>query len=35
MILLSSVDKNGALFVKTDQIDGETDWKFREAIKTT
>ena len=35
MIVMSTKDINGGVFVKTDQIDGETDWKYREAIKTT
>lgn len=32
MILIKSSDKSGGVFVKTDQLDGETDWKFRESI---
>ena len=33
MILLKSTDKTGGVFIKTDQLDGETDWKFRESIQ--
>ena len=32
MVLIYSYDKDGQAFVKTDQIDGETDWKARESI---
>jgi phospholipid-translocating ATPase len=32
MVLIYSYDKEGQAFVKTDQIDGETDWKSRESI---
>jgi phospholipid-translocating ATPase len=32
MIIIHSTDKSGGVFIKTDQLDGETDWKFREAI---
>lgn len=32
MVLIKSSDKSGGAFVKTDQLDGETDWKFRESI---
>ena len=35
MILLHTTDKIGGIFIKTDQLDGETDWKFREAIQYT
>ncbi len=33
MILIYSYDKDGQAYVKTDQIDGETDWKARESIQ--
>lgn len=35
MALLYCYDKEGSSYVKTDQLDGETDWKYREAIKIT
>jgi len=35
LILLYTTDKNGTIFIKTDQLDGETDWKLRKAITLT
>ena len=35
MITLYSNGDQGTLFVKTDQLDGETDWKLRKAVKKT
>lgn len=35
MITLHSDDEQGTLFLKTDQLDGETDWKLRKAVKMT
>jgi phospholipid-translocating ATPase len=35
MILLWTSDPSGTIFLKTDQLDGETDWKVRESIKHT
>ena len=35
MILLYTTEKNGSVFIKTDQLDGETDWKLRKAIPQT
>ena len=35
MILLYSEDDQGTVFLKTDQLDGETDWKLRKAVKLT
>lgn len=32
MVLLRTTEKNGACFVRTDQLDGETDWKLRIAV---
>lgn len=29
MILLRTTEKTGASFIRTDQLDGETDWKLR------
>ena len=34
-ILLHTTEKSGASFVRTDQLDGETDWKLRFPIKVT
>ncbi|XP_063721560.1 probable phospholipid-transporting ATPase IIA [Symsagittifera roscoffensis] len=35
MVLLRSSETNGSLFVRTDQLDGETDWKLRMAPSPT
>lgn len=35
LVLLQSSDKNGEAFIKTDQLDGETDWKLRVAPAAT
>ncbi|KAH7641796.1 phospholipid-transporting atpase iib-like protein [Dermatophagoides farinae] len=35
MIFLRTSEKNGACFIRTDQLDGETDWKLRLALTTT
>ena len=35
MIILYSDNDQGTLFLKTDQLDGETDWKLRKAVKMT
>ena len=35
MVLLRTTEKNGACFVRTDQLDGETDWKLRLAVPAT
>lgn len=35
MITLYSDNDQGTLFLKTDQLDGETDWKLRKAVKMT
>ena len=32
MALLYTTEKNGTVFIRTDQLDGETDWKLRRAI---
>ena len=29
LVLLYTSDPNGTVFIKTDQLDGETDWKLR------
>jgi phospholipid-translocating ATPase len=31
MIVIKTLDDHGSLFVRTDQLDGETDWKLRKA----
>ena len=31
LILLKSFDESGSVFIRTDQLDGETDWKLRKA----
>ncbi|KAF6197707.1 hypothetical protein GE061_008673, partial [Apolygus lucorum] len=35
LVLLRTTDKTGSCFVRTDQLDGETDWKCRVAIPPT
>jgi phospholipid-translocating ATPase len=35
MILLYTTEKGGSIFIRTDQLDGETDWKLRKAIALT
>ena len=35
LILLYTTEKSGTVFLKTDQLDGETDWKLRKAISIT
>jgi phospholipid-translocating ATPase len=35
MVLLSTTEKSGSIFLRTDQLDGETDWKPRKAIPWT
>lgn len=35
LILLRTSDKSGSVFVRTDQLDGETDWKLRLAVSLT
>jgi phospholipid-translocating ATPase len=35
IILLRTTEKAGASFIRTDQLDGETDWKLRKAVATT
>ena len=34
-ILLRTTEPNGACFIRTDQLDGETDWKLRIAVPTS
>ncbi|XP_054711575.1 probable phospholipid-transporting ATPase IIA isoform X1 [Uloborus diversus] len=35
MVFLSTTEKNGSCFIRSDQLDGETDWKLRDAVPTT
>lgn len=35
LILLRTTEKSGAVFIRTDQLDGETDWKLRLAVPQT
>lgn len=35
MVLLRTSDPSGTCFIRTDQLDGETDWKARVAISAT
>ena len=34
-LLLRTSESSGACFIRTDQLDGETDWKLRVAIATS
>lgn len=35
LVLLRTTEKTGTVFVRTDQLDGETDWKLRLAVPAT
>lgn len=35
MVLLVTSDEEGTCFIRTDQLDGETDWKLRVAVSGT
>jgi phospholipid-translocating ATPase len=35
MVLLKTSEKSGTCFIRTDQLDGETDWKLRVAVSST
>lgn len=35
MVLIRTSERNGSCFIRTDQLDGETDWKLRLAVPTT
>ena len=35
MVLLRTSESNGTCFIRTDQLDGETDWKLRVAVPAT
>ena len=32
LLLLYTTEKSGTVFLRTDQLDGETDWKLRRAV---
>jgi len=34
-VLLYTTEKNGSVFIRTDQLDGETDWKLRKSVVMT
>lgn len=35
LVILSTSEPSGSIFIKTDQLDGETDWKVRRAVRST
>lgn len=35
MVILSTNQEDGTVFIRTDQLDGETDWKLRKAVNFT
>ena len=35
VLLLYTTEKSGQVFLQTDQLDGETDWKLRQAVTFT
>jgi len=35
LLLLYTTEKSGSVFIRTDQLDGETDWKLRKAVAMT
>ena len=35
MVLLRTSESSGGSFIRTDQLDGETDWKLRRAVQYT
>jgi phospholipid-translocating ATPase len=35
MVLLRTTEASGGSFIRTDQLDGETDWKLRRAVPYT
>jgi len=35
MVLVRTSEKAGTCFIRTDQLDGETDWKLRLAVPST
>lgn len=35
MVLLTTSEEEGSCFIRTDQLDGETDWKLKIAVRET
>ncbi|KCZ74925.1 hypothetical protein H311_04105, partial [Anncaliia algerae PRA109] len=35
LIILKTINLDGEIFIRTDQLDGETDWKLRQSVKLT
>jgi len=35
MVILSTSEEDGTVFIRTDQLDGETDWKLRKSANFT
>lgn len=35
MVLIYTTEKAGSVFIRTDQLDGETDWKLRQPLQAT
>lgn len=35
LLLLYTTESSGSIFLRTDQLDGETDWKHRKAVPKT
>ncbi|KAL8271699.1 hypothetical protein Esti_004375 [Eimeria stiedai] len=35
LVFLKTTEKSGSCFIRTDQLDGETDWKLRRAVHVT
>ena len=35
MVFIRTTEHDGSCFIRTDQMDGETDWKLRLAVGTT
>ncbi|OEH76433.1 cation-transporting ATPase family protein [Cyclospora cayetanensis] len=35
LVFLKTTEKSGSCFIRTDQLDGETDWKLRRAVHAT
>ena len=35
MVIMYTTEKTGTFFIRTDQLDGETDWKLRQPLHLT
>ena len=35
IVILSTSEEDGTVFIRTDQLDGETDWKLRKSVVFT